>query len=76
MWNYSSYVQNVFICSPVVISFLLPCPYAVYMYCSKVMRWLGYGNKTGRYVDACGMRCPDACWYGLGSIDIWYPGMR
>ena len=52
---YSSYTENVFIeCfifSPVIISSLLPCPHAAYVYCSEVMRWLGYGNRTGRYVD-------------------------
>ena len=59
-----------------IISSLLPCPYAAYMYCSEVTRWLGYGNKTGKYVDTCGTKCPCACGYGLGSDGIWFPGMK
>ena len=48
----------------------------VYVYCSEVMRWLGYGKKTGRYVNTCSMKCPGVCGYGLGSAGTWYPGMR
>ena len=51
-----------------IVSSLLPCLYAVQVYCNEVMRLLGYGSKTGRYVDTCGRKCPCVSRYGLGSI--------
>ena len=73
MQNNSSYVE-MSIFSPVIASFL-HSPYVAYVYCSEVMGWFGYGNKTGKYVDTCSIKCSCACGYGLGSAGIWFPCM-
>ena len=56
--------------------FFLLSPYVAYVYWNEVMRWLGYGNKTGRYVDTCSMR------WGLAGasnrclcVGCWYDGV-
>ena len=38
------------------------------------MKWLRYGNNTGRYVDTCRIKCPCVGGDGLGSAGIWCDG--